>query len=142
MLEALEDIKLADELGYDSVWLAEHHFSRYGLLGNPLVFGAAIAQMTQNIRIGTAVAVLPFHNPLRLAEDAATLDILSGGRFDLGVGRGYQPKEFNGFGIEADSSKQRYNEIVDMLKLAWTQESFSYAGEYYSCTDVSVSPTP
>jgi alkanesulfonate monooxygenase SsuD/methylene tetrahydromethanopterin reductase-like flavin-dependent oxidoreductase (luciferase family) len=142
MLDTLEEIRLADELGYDSAWLTEHHFSRYGILGSPLLLGAAIAETTTRIRIGTAVVVLPFHNPLRLAEDAATLDILSGGRLELGVGRGYQPKEFAGFGIDPESSKQRYNEIVDMLKLAWTQESFSYEGEYYSCTDLSVSPTP
>lgn len=142
LLEALEDIQFADELGFDSAWLTEHHFSRYGILGNPLVLGAAIAQTTTRIQIGTAVVVLPFHNPLRLAEDAATLDILSGGRLELGVGRGYQPKEFHGFGIDAQSSKQRYAEVVDILKLAWTGEPFSYAGEYYSVDDVTLSPRP
>jgi alkanesulfonate monooxygenase SsuD/methylene tetrahydromethanopterin reductase-like flavin-dependent oxidoreductase (luciferase family) len=140
--EALEDIKLADDLGFDSAWLAEHHFSRYGILGNPLVLAAAAAHATTQIQIGTAVVVLPFHNPLRLAEDAATLDILSDGRLELGVGRGYQPKEFNGFGIDAESSKQRYAEVVDILKLAWTGEAFSYQGEYYKVDDVTVSPRP
>ena len=140
--EALEDIKIADELGFDSVWLTEHHFSRYGILGNPLVLGAAIAQMTTKITIGTAVVVVPFHNPLRLAEDAATLDIISGGRLELGVGRGYQPKEFAGFGIDPESSKQRYAEVVDVLKAAWTGEPFSYHGEFYSIDDVTVSPRP
>jgi alkanesulfonate monooxygenase SsuD/methylene tetrahydromethanopterin reductase-like flavin-dependent oxidoreductase (luciferase family) len=142
MLEALEDIKIADELGFDSVWLAEHHFSRYGILGNPLVFGAAVAQATTKIQIGTAVVVLPFHNPLRLAEDAATLDILSGGRFELGVGRGYQPREFNGFGVDAETSKRRYAEVVDILRLAFTGTAFSYSGEFYSVDDVTVSPRP
>ena len=140
--ESLEDLKLADELGFDSVWLAEHHFSRYGILGNPLVLGAAAAQATTQIQIGTAVVVLPFHNPLRLAEDAATLDILSGGRLELGVGRGYQPKEFNGFGITAESSKQRYLETVEILKLAWSGEPFSYTGQYYEVDNVAVSPRP
>jgi alkanesulfonate monooxygenase SsuD/methylene tetrahydromethanopterin reductase-like flavin-dependent oxidoreductase (luciferase family) len=140
--EALEDITIADELGFDSVWLTEHHFSRYGLLGNPMVFGAAVAQATKQIQIGTAVVVLPFHNPLRLAEDAATLDIISGGRLELGVGRGYQPKEFKGFGIDPASSKQRYAEVVDILKLAWSGEAFSYSGEYYTVDDVAVSPKP
>jgi alkanesulfonate monooxygenase SsuD/methylene tetrahydromethanopterin reductase-like flavin-dependent oxidoreductase (luciferase family) len=133
--ETLEEIQIVDELGFDSVWLTEHHFSRYGLLGNPMVFGAAAAQATKRIMIGTAVVVLPFHNPLRLAEDAATLDIISGGRLELGVGRGYQPKEFKGFGIDPASSKQRYAEVVDILKLAWSGESFSYS-------DVAVSPKP
>jgi alkanesulfonate monooxygenase SsuD/methylene tetrahydromethanopterin reductase-like flavin-dependent oxidoreductase (luciferase family) len=140
--DTLEDITFADELGYDSVWLTEHHFSRYGLLGNPLVFGAAVAQATKQIQIGTAVVVVPFHNPLRLAEDAATLDIISGGRVELGVGRGYQPKEFKGFGIDPESSKQRYAEVVDILKLAWSGEAFSYSGQYYTVDDVAVSPKP
>ena len=142
LLETLEEIQLADELGFDSAWLAEHHFSRYGILGNPLLLGAAIAERTKNIRIGTAVVVIPFHNPLRLAEDAATLDLLSHGRLDLGVGRGYQPAEFKGFGIEPESSKQRYAEIVDILELAWSEETFSYAGEYYTVNDVKVSARP
>jgi alkanesulfonate monooxygenase SsuD/methylene tetrahydromethanopterin reductase-like flavin-dependent oxidoreductase (luciferase family) len=142
LLEALEEIKLADELGYDSAWLAEHHFSRYGILGNPLLLGAAVAQATSRIAIGTAVVVLPFHNPLRLAEDAATLDILSGGRLELGVGRGYQPKEFSGFGIDAETSKRRYAEVVDILNRAWTGEPFSYEGEHYSVSDVTISPRP
>ena len=140
--ETLEEIRLADELGFDSAWLAEHHFSRYGLLGNPLLLGAAVAESTRNIRIGTAVVVLPFHNPLRLAEDAATLDILSGGRLDLGIGRGYQPGEFKGFGIDAETSKQRYAEVVDILKLAWTGEPFSYEGEHYQIPELRVSPKP
>jgi alkanesulfonate monooxygenase SsuD/methylene tetrahydromethanopterin reductase-like flavin-dependent oxidoreductase (luciferase family) len=142
LLEALEDIKLADELGFDSAWLAEHHFSRYGILGNPLVLGAAIAETTRQIQIGTAVVVVPFHNPLRLAEDAATLDILSEGRLEIGVGRGYQPKEFKGFGVDPETSKRRYAEVVDILKLAWTGEPFSYHGQYYTVDDVQVSPRP
>ena len=142
LLEALEEIKLADELGFDSAWLTEHHFSRYGILGNPLVLGAAIAQTTSQIEIGTAVVVVPFHNPLRLAEDAALLDILSGGRLEIGVGRGYQPREFKGFGIDPETSKQRYAEVVDILKLAWTGETFSYRGEFYDVDEVKISPRP
>jgi len=140
--EALEDIRLADDLGFDSVWLTEHHFSRYGILGNPMVLGAAVAQMTTRIQIGTAVVVLPFHNPLRLAEDAATLDIISGGRLELGVGRGYQPREFAGFGIDAETSKQRYAEVVEILRRAWSGEPFSFAGDHYTIDDVVVSPRP
>jgi len=142
LLDALEDIKLADELGFDSAWLAEHHFSRYGILGNPMVLGAAIAETTRQIQIGTAVVVLPFHHPLRLAEDAATLDILSGGRLELGVGRGYQPKEFKGFGVEAETSKRRYAEVVEILQLAWSGQPFSYHGEFYDVDEVALSPRP
>lgn len=142
LLETLQEIQLADQLGFDSAWLAEHHFSRYGILGNPLLVGAAVAETTKTIRIGTAVVVLPFHHPLRLAEDAATLDILTGGRLDLGVGRGYQPKEFRGFGIDAESSKARYHEVIDILRLAWRGEPFEYEGMHYSCTELTTSPRP
>jgi alkanesulfonate monooxygenase SsuD/methylene tetrahydromethanopterin reductase-like flavin-dependent oxidoreductase (luciferase family) len=133
---------MADQLGFDSAWLAEHHFSRYGILGNPLMMGAALAETTKRIRIGTAVVVLPFHEPRRLAEDSAMLDVLSGGRLDLGVGRGYQPLEFAGFGIDAESSKQRYKEIVDMVHGLWTQDDFSYSGAFYSCRNVTMSLKP
>ncbi|WP_030918938.1 LLM class flavin-dependent oxidoreductase [Streptosporangium amethystogenes] len=85
--DTIEEIQIADELGFDSCWLAEHHFSRYGILGNPLMLGTAIAERTRNITIGTAVVVVPLHDPLRIAEDAALLDILSGGRLVLGSER-------------------------------------------------------
>ena len=142
LLETLEEIKLADALGFDSAWLAEHHFSKYGLLGSPLLMAAAAAETTTRIRIGTAVVVLPFHHPLRLAEDAAMVDILTGGRLDLGVGRGYQPAEFRGFGIDPESSKDRYTEVVEILKLAWRGEPFEYHGTYYECTELATSPRP
>ena len=138
----LEEIQLADELGFDSVWLAEHHFSRYGILGNPLTFGMAIADRTKNITIGTAVLVLPFYDPLRLAEDVATLDVLSGGRVRIGVGRGYQPKEFAGFGIPLEESRGRYTEAFEILKLALREENWSYSGEFYSYENMTTYPRP
>ena len=140
--ETLEEIQFADELGFDSAWLAEHHFSRYGILGNPLLMGAAIAQATERIRIGTAVVVLPFHDPIRLAEDAATLDVISGGRLDLGIGRGYQPQEFAGFGVDPAESKTRYAETVEILRRAWTEDGFSHQGEHFSYQDLTVHPRP
>jgi len=140
--DTLEEIRFADELGFDSAWLAEHHFSRYGILGNPLLLGAAIAEVTERIRIGTAVMVVPFYDPIRLAEDAATLDVISGGRLDLGIGRGYQPQEFAGFGIDSAESKQRYAETVEILRAAWTQERWSYQGTHFSYKDLTVHPRP
>ncbi len=140
--ETLEEAQLADELGFDSFWLAEHHFSTYGVLGNPLMFGAAIAERTQRIKIGTAVMVIPFYNPVRLAEDAALLDNISGGRLLLGTGSGYQPKEFAGFNVDPNTSKDRYNETIDILRLAWTEEVWSYRGEFYQYEDMSVFPKP
>ena len=140
--ETLEEASLADELGFDSFWLAEHHFSTYGVLGNPLMFGAAIAQRTERIKIGTAVMVIPFYDPVRLAEDAALLDNISGGRLMLGTGSGYQPKEFAGFNVDPNTSKERYNEIVDILRLAWSEEDWSYDGKFYQYEDMSVHPKP
>lgn len=140
--QALEEAQIADELGFDSIWFAEHHFSRYGILGNPLVFAAAVAQRTKRIKIGTAVMVIPFYNPLRLAEDAALVDIMSNGRLVLGVGSGYSPLEFGGFGIDREEKTERYNEIIDILRLAWTQDNWSYEGKHYQYRNVSVHPRP
>lgn len=140
--ETLEEIQIADDLGFDSCWLAEHHFSRYGILGNPLMLGTAIAERTRSITIGTAVVVLPLHDPIRVAEDAAMLDVLSGGRLVLGVGRGYQPQEFRGFGVDRDQNKQLYAESVDVLRLAWTQDDWSYEGRHFRYADMNVYPKP
>ena len=138
----LDEIQLADELGYDSVWLAEHHFSRYGILGDPLTFGAAIASRTRRILIGTAVVVVPFHHPIRLAENALAVDALSNGRLVLGLGRGYQPVEFSGFGVDAADSVDLYDETVDILRLAFDEEAWSYRGEHYEYSELTVYPRP
>lgn len=140
--ETLEEIQYAEELGFDSVWLAEHHFSEYGILGNPLVLAAAIAERTRRIRIGTAVLVLPFYDPIRVAEDCALVDVLSGGRLDVGFGRGYQPAEFKGFRVNQSEARQRTAEYLDVIRLAWTQDSFSYDGQFIKLEDVSVYPKP
>jgi len=140
--DTLEEIQLADELGFDSVWLAEHHFSKYGILGSPLQFGMAIAERTERITIGTAVLVLPFHDPLRLAEDIAALDVISGGRVVIGVGRGYQPKEFSGFGVPLSESRQRYVETLEVLRLALSTEDFSYEGKIFRYENITTYPRP
>jgi alkanesulfonate monooxygenase SsuD/methylene tetrahydromethanopterin reductase-like flavin-dependent oxidoreductase (luciferase family) len=116
----LEQIEWAEELGYDSVWLTEHHFSDYGRPAVPALAGAAIAR-TRLIRVSTAVVVLPFHDPIRVAEDWATLDHLSKGRVDFGIGRGNQPAEFAGFGIQMDESNERFEEALDIIRRAWTE---------------------
>ncbi|MDO8616478.1 MAG: LLM class flavin-dependent oxidoreductase [Dehalococcoidia bacterium] len=138
----LEQIQKAEELGFDAVWLAEHHFQWYGIATDLMQIGAWVAARTERVRIGTAVVVLPFHNPLRLAEQAATLDLLSGGRLDLGVGRGYQAAEYSGFNISMDESRARFAECVEVLVKAWTQETFSHEGKYTQVRDVSVLPKP
>lgn len=129
--EGLEQIQYAEEVGFDFVLVAEHHFSNYGMSPAPLMQSLAIAQRTKRIRIGTAVIVLPLWQPLRLAEEIAVLDNLSDGRFITGIGRGYQPHEFARFGVTPEDSRQRFNECLDVLIKAWTSDtSFTYDGEY------------
>lgn len=105
--EQMELMHEAENLGFDSVWPAEHHFSEYGYCASPQVSLAAVAARTRRIRLGTGVVVLPFHNPVRVAEDFAFLDLMSDGRVDLGVGRGYQPLEFRGFGLDGQQANSR-----------------------------------
>jgi alkanesulfonate monooxygenase SsuD/methylene tetrahydromethanopterin reductase-like flavin-dependent oxidoreductase (luciferase family) len=97
--DALGQATYAEELGFDAVWLAEHHFSEYGICPSMAVLAGAIAQRTRRVALGTAVCILPFNHPLRIAEEWAMVDLLSHGRLDFGVGRGYQPAEYAGFGI-------------------------------------------
>lgn len=140
--EVLEEIDYGEELGFDSVWLPEHHFSVYGTLGNPLTLAAAIAQRTKRMLIGTAVMVLPFQHPLRVAEDAALVDALSGGRLLLGVGRGYQVPEFDVFGVPQGSSRDMFTESLDIIKLAFTADDFSYDGKFWKVRNATVFPKP
>jgi alkanesulfonate monooxygenase SsuD/methylene tetrahydromethanopterin reductase-like flavin-dependent oxidoreductase (luciferase family) len=137
----IEQIEYAEELGYDTVWLTEHHFSAYGRAAVPAIAGHAIAR-TSKIRISTAVVVLPFHHPVQVAEDWATLDHLSQGRVDVGIGRGNQPAEFHSLGVSMDEAEQRFSEALDILRLAWTEERFSYEGEFWQIPETSVLPRP
>jgi alkanesulfonate monooxygenase SsuD/methylene tetrahydromethanopterin reductase-like flavin-dependent oxidoreductase (luciferase family) len=140
--EFLEEVEYAEELGFDSVWLPEHHFSVYGMLGDVLTLAAAVAQRTKRIKIGTAVALLPLNHPVRVAEQAALVDVLSEGRLLLGVGRAYQPAEFAGFGIPADASRAMFLEAVEILEKTFTQEKFSHEGRYWNVKDVTLFPKP
>ena len=138
--EFLEEVELAEELGFDSVWLPEHHFSIYGMLGDTLTLAAAIAQRTKRIKIGTAVVLLPLQHPVRVAEQAALVDCLSEGRLLLGVGRAYQPGEFAGFGLDPSTSRDRFFEAMDILLKCFSGETFSHDGEFWSCKDVQLFP--
>jgi len=140
--EGLEQIELAEALGYGCVWVAEHHFTTYIMLPAPLLFLTAAAQRTRSIRLGTAVLPLPFYHPLRLAEDVAMADLLSGGRLNVGIGRGYQPYEFAPLGTQFEESVERFEEILQVLLLAWRGEEFSFAGRYYQVEPLTVVPRP
>ncbi|MSQ42280.1 MAG: LLM class flavin-dependent oxidoreductase [Dehalococcoidia bacterium] len=132
----------AEEAGFDAVWLAEHSGSRYGLIASPQVMAAAIAARTRRIRIGTGVSVLPLHQPLRLANDFAMIDVLSGGRLDYGVGRGYSADEYASYGLDVTENRARFDEAFEVILKAWTQESFSHDGTYYHIPSVQSVPSP
>lgn len=140
--EQMELMLAAESLGFDSTWPAEHHFSEYGFCGSPQLTLAAIAQQTSKIRLGSGVVVLPFHHPLRVAEDFAFLDQLSDGRVSLGVGRGYQPTEYAGFGVDQTQSREIFNEGVEIIRQAWTQEKVNFEGKHYQIRDLEVRPHP
>ncbi len=138
----LEQVEWSEELGYDEVWFTEHHFIDYGLSVDPATLAAAAASRTRRVRIGLAAAILPFHHPLRLAEQMALVDILSGGRLDVGVGRGNRPAEFAGYRVPQTESRERFDEVVEILQLAWTRDRFTYDGRFYAFDDVRVIPKP
>jgi len=140
--EAVEQIQYAEELGFDAVWLAEHHFTRFGIISSAIPFATYVAARTKTIRIGTGVSVLTFHNPIFMAEETAMLDVLSNGRLDFGVGRGQVVYEYNNFKVEYDSRTQRFQEIVDIILGLWSTPGFTYHGKYYSVDDITIAPVP
>jgi alkanesulfonate monooxygenase SsuD/methylene tetrahydromethanopterin reductase-like flavin-dependent oxidoreductase (luciferase family) len=141
--EMFELIALAEELGFDVAWLAELHFGgAFSLLANPLMMVPVIAERTKRIRIGTAVSLLPLQHPLSCAEQAATADVLSGGRLEFGVGRGSIPSQFHGFRIPVSENRARFDEALEIIKLAWTKDRFSYRGKFWEVEELAVVPRP
>jgi alkanesulfonate monooxygenase SsuD/methylene tetrahydromethanopterin reductase-like flavin-dependent oxidoreductase (luciferase family) len=133
----------AEELGFESLFMVEHHFTGVGQVSASLNLLTYLAALTKRIRLGTAVVVLPWHNPVLLAEQASTLDLLSGGRFDFGVGKGYRKNEFAGFSISQGEADARFEECVAFLRKAWTSEGrFSHHGRYWNFEDIVVEPRP
>lgn len=132
----------AETLGFKNVWLGEHHFSTYGYLSRPAQLATYIAAKTTKIRVGTAVIVVPLHHPLLVAEEVATLDLLSGGRADIGFGRGYQHYEFARFGMELDAARARWDESIDIIMKAFEGKPFTYQGKHYQLPETSVFPLP
>ena len=141
--EALEQIQWAEKLGFDSAWITEHHFSRHGIVSSTLTVLAYLAGVTDTIRLGTAVTVLPFHNPIQVAEEAATVDLLSNGRLDFGVGRGFQCGEYNNLNIPMDEASRRFEESMEVITKAWSQdEPFDHEGEFWRFNDMTIHPRP
>ena len=140
---AIRQTLMAEELGFDSAFFVEHHWTRHGILSSTLAVLAYLAGRTSRIRLGTGVLVLPLHNPARLVEEAATVDLLSNGRLDLGVGRGFQWGEFNGFGLDLGESSDRTEECLDFILKAWRNDGpFTFEGKYFTFNDIAVQPRP
>lgn len=140
--QAFTHVDMAEDLGLDTICLAEFHFTPNRVISSPMMVGATIAGRTKRITIGTSVLVLPLTNPLRVAEEGATLDHVSDGRFEFGVGRSGFQAAYQGYGIPYAESRDRFREALDVITMAWTNDRFSYAGEYYSYEDVCVIPKP
>jgi alkanesulfonate monooxygenase SsuD/methylene tetrahydromethanopterin reductase-like flavin-dependent oxidoreductase (luciferase family) len=140
--DELDLIEHAEALGFDTIWLTEHHFADDGYSPSILTLAAAIAARTQRVRIGFNLLLLPLHNAIRVAEDIATLDVLSNGRIDVGLGQGYARHEFAGYGIDRAERLGRFREGLDVLTGLWTNDLFSFRGTYYRIDDARLSPKP
>src|SRR5262245_51089982 len=138
----LEQTVRAEELGYDNVWLTEHHFTADDYNPSLLPTAAAIAARTERIRIGTFVLLLPFQHPVRVAEDATCVDILSNGRFDLGVGQGYSREEFEAFCMPRQERSARLAESVRLIQRLWTEERVTFDGKFVRVKDLTLAPRP
>ena len=139
---SLEQIEFADKLGLQDIWLGEHHFSRHGMLSGIFSFLGAVAAKTENARIGTAIVVLPFHNPVLVAEESAIIDIISNGRFNLGVGAGYQAQEFHGLGVDIAHSREMFNEYLDVVQACWQDGNTTFKGKFVDFENIWVIPKP
>ena len=139
---ALQRIEIMDRTGYDAVWLAEHHFSSFSVCPSVHMVGVLAAARTTRLRIGTGVSLAPFYHPLRLAEEVALLDQLSGGRVNWGAGRGFARVEFENFGVPPEESTSRFREAVEIVLQAWTEERLTFTGEHFKFDGVEVLPKP
>jgi alkanesulfonate monooxygenase SsuD/methylene tetrahydromethanopterin reductase-like flavin-dependent oxidoreductase (luciferase family) len=139
--ELLEQIQLTERLGFDEAWFAEHHHSDYGMLASPNLMIAALAHRTQRLRFGNLVNALPLHDPIRLAEECAILDILTGARLNVGLGRGV-PRDDLKHGLDRDTAQARFEEGIEILQRAWTEDTFTYTGKTWNYIDISCRPRP
>lgn len=137
-----EEFVVGEELGFDSGWLAEHHFSRYGIGSASLLLLANIAARTTRLRLGTAVIIPPLHHPVKLAEDTATLDLLSGGRLDAGFGRGTAGYEYTGYSVDSGESQARFQESIQIIEGLWTTPGFTFEGRHYQVKNANLVPPP
>lgn len=140
--EIIAQAELADGLGYDTFWVAEHHFHEYGVVPNPAVMLSALAQRTQRLRLGTAISILTFHNPLTVAESYAMVDVLSGGRLVYGVGSGYLPHEFAGYGVDPAEKRDRFDENLAIVRRLLAGERVTAKGKFSTVNAVALNVVP
>ena len=140
--EVIAQAELADRLGYDTFWVAEHHFHEYGVVPNPAVMLATLAQRTKRLRLGTAISILTFHNPLTVAENYAMVDVLSGGRLVYGVGSGYLPHEFAGYAIDPAEKRDRFDENLAIVRRLLAGERVSAKGRFSQIDAVALNVKP
>ena len=140
--QVLAQAEFAEQEGYDTFFVAEHHFHEYGVVPNPLIMLSAMAQRTRRIRLGTAISILTFHDPLTLAEGYAMIDVLSGGRLTLGLGSGYLKHEFEGYGIHPSEKRDRFDENLAIVEKALAGERVRYEGTWRTVEDVALNVTP
>lgn len=138
--ETLDHVAWAESIGFDSVWFNEHHFD--GLCPSPLVMTAAAAMRTKRVRLSSCVTLAPLYHPLRLAEEAAMVSVLSEGRYDLGIGMGYSEKEFEAFGVNMRHRPSLMEDTVDFVRRAWTGEPFAFEGKRFKMPEIAVTPVP
>lgn len=138
----VDQMVYAESLGYESVWLTEHHFADYGISSAPSVLASAVLSRTTRLHVGLAVYVLPFHDPIRFAEEMATLDILGRGRFTVGIGRGNRPTEFMGYRVPQLESRTRLEEAMEIAVQAWTKDEVNFQGQHWTIPGISVYPKP
>jgi alkanesulfonate monooxygenase SsuD/methylene tetrahydromethanopterin reductase-like flavin-dependent oxidoreductase (luciferase family) len=139
----LEQVDAAAAAGFDTIWATEHHFHQFGgMTPSPQMLLTLISQRVPRLRLGTSVSILPLHQPLRVAEDFAMLDVLSGGRLEFGAGRGMALSGYEELGVEYAGSQDRMKEAITLIDRAWTELRVSFAGRYYQCTELTVLPRP
>ena len=140
--EVVAEARLAESVGFDSCFFGEHHQDRDGFLPSPLIVSAAVAAQTTTLILGTSVILLPLHHPVKMAEDVITLDIVSRGRFILGVGLGYQPVDFRTFEIPIEQRVSRFEEEIEIIRQCWGGSAFSFSGEHFNLEDITIRPRP
>lgn len=140
--EVVAEAKLAESMGFDSCFFGEHHQDKDGFLPAPLIVAATVAAQTTKLNLGTSVILLPLHHPVKLAEEVITLDIVSRGRFILGVGLGYQPVDFRTFDIPIEQRVSRFEEEIEIIRQCWKGERFDFSGEHFNLEDVAITPRP